>query len=495
MLLIGWKKSVATISDLFHVTNKVQQGQLNVLVEVRCNGRIGALANAWNIATHNLRRSLMGISQNSTLVDSAASYLLSSSREMSDASSHISLKSGSIAAAAEEVSTNIASISENIHSVSAKGVTIAAGTKNMSDRINAVSASIEEMSHSIEDVARNCREAQVSSTTARQLGDITQQKAAELEKAVEQIEEVSSLLNEITEQTKLLALNATIEAARAGDAGRGFSVVAKEVKELAGEAAQATDSIQASVRAIYGRTKEMVQLIRDISGHNQKLNGINTSIASATEQQSAVANEIARNVNETATNAETISSNVENLTTIIHEEIAVSIDEASRGVADLSSGIQQMNDKIREASSAAAGNYAFANDISRVTSDLKLNIHKFDIGMENFDIGKVKAAHLAWKTKLEGMLNWGMELSLHKIPNHTQCDFGKWIASPEGQDLRSEASFMQMLELHEKVHDLAYSIVDLHQNGRQQEAKKTMDHFEQARMELFASLDSMYRLT
>ncbi|MCL7489564.1 MAG: CZB domain-containing protein [Desulfobulbaceae bacterium] len=192
--------------------------------------------------------------------------------------------------------------------------------------------------------------------------------------------------------------------------------------------------------------------------------------------------------------SEKISDNVQNLTTALQEEIVTTIQEASKGLTDLSSGIQQVNTKVREGSSASAGNYVFAREISRVASDMRNELNKFDIGKENFAIGKVKAAHLAWKTRLEGMLYQGLDLNLRKIPNHKQCDFGKWIASSEGQALKNEKDFQVMMELHEQVHALAYRIAELYHSGRQEEAEKLMERFEQIRKDLFASLDRMYRV-
>ena len=87
-----------------------------------------------------------------------------------------------------------------------------------------------------------------------------------------------------------------------------------------------------------------------------------------------------------------------------------------------------------------------------------------------------------------------MELKLEKLPDHTQCDFGKWIASPEGQALKSLESFPEMFDLHEQVHILAHQIAEHHHRGRQEDAIELMDEFERVRIALFAALDKLYRI-
>jgi methyl-accepting chemotaxis protein len=108
-----------------------------------------------------------------------------------------------------------------------------------------------------------------------------------LEQATGQIAEIARAITSIAEQTNLLALNATIEAARAGDAGKGFSVVAQEVKELAGQTARATAQIEAVVASVQAGTREALvgtssidQAISDVV-HSQ------TTIAAAVEEQGA----------------------------------------------------------------------------------------------------------------------------------------------------------------------------------------------------------------
>jgi len=115
-----------------------------------------------------------------------------------------------------------------------------------------------------------------------------------------EIGEVIKVITSIAQQTNLLALNATIEVARAGEAAKGFAVVANEVKELANETAKATEDISRKIESIQLDTKDSVEVIGTISGIINQISDISATVASGVEEQNATTNEMSRNVTEAA---------------------------------------------------------------------------------------------------------------------------------------------------------------------------------------------------
>ncbi len=126
----------------------------------------------------------------------------------------------------------------------------------------------------------------------------------------QQIGDVITLIQDIAEQTNLLALNATIEAARAGEAGKGFAVVASEVKSLASQTARATEEIRSQIEDIQAASREAVSTIKAITEVVQSLEQMNTAVASAVEQQGATTREIARNTQQAADGAAQVTGGI-----------------------------------------------------------------------------------------------------------------------------------------------------------------------------------------
>ena len=185
-----------------------------------------------------------------------------------------------------------------------------AASREVSDNVQSVAVASEEITSSVNEISRQVQESSRIARAAVEQAGKTDANIAELSNAAGRIGNVVKLITAVAEQTNLLALNATIEAARAGEAGRGFAVVASEVKALAAQTAKATEEISAQIASMQSATDASVTSIKEIGSTIALISEISATIAAAVEEQGAATQEIARNVQQAASLSNHVASNV-----------------------------------------------------------------------------------------------------------------------------------------------------------------------------------------
>ncbi|MGL6484208.1 methyl-accepting chemotaxis protein [Aeromonas caviae] len=258
--------------------------------------------------------------------------------ELGQLGSAIDRMQGALAELVSEISGSVSQLSSAVEEVSAISEQSAEGMASQQGEVSQVATAMNEMQSTVNEVSRNTTDAmgaaKQASRTSTQGNQVVRSAIGSIEQVSRQIEQAGSVVQQletdsasismvldvirgIAEQTNLLALNAAIEAARAGEQGRGFAVVADEVRSLAQRTQASTAEISKMIEVLQERTaeagsamqlsrqqmQESVELAREAGSCIDSINGavtqitdMNTLIATATEQQNAVTEELNRSI-------------------------------------------------------------------------------------------------------------------------------------------------------------------------------------------------------
>ena len=255
----------------------------------------------------------------------------------------------SLVMAAEELNKVSQQMGASAEETAAQANLVAAASTQVSNNVSTVATGAEEMGASIKEIAKNTAEATRVATAAVKSAEATNQTIAKLGQSSAEIGQVIKVITSIAQQTNLLALNATIEAARAGEAGKGFAVVANEVKELAKETAKATEDISRKIEAIQGDTKGAVSAIGQIGTVISQISDIQTTIASAVEEQSATTNEITRTLAEAAKGSTDINQNIGGVAEAAHTTTTGSAEtqKSAQSLEQMAAELQKLVGKFK----------------------------------------------------------------------------------------------------------------------------------------------------
>lgn len=230
-----------------------------------------------------------------------------------------------VAKSSKDISFSISQAQCSINSIRTKSEALSVKAQESSEVSSMLTSTTEQLNEATSEIGERINDSVNLINSAGAAAEQTKERTVLLEDSSQAIGNVVSVIAQIAKQTNLLALNATIEASRAGEAGLGFAVVAKEVKELSEQTKNATDSISQEIEKLQSDTKESIAAIEKVVSSVQDIHPVFTAVAAAVEQQQASFTELVRS-------SQISSEFIENVT-----NSAVEIDKQARDAAVVNS--------------------------------------------------------------------------------------------------------------------------------------------------------------
>ncbi|WP_269583516.1 methyl-accepting chemotaxis protein [Roseibium sp. Sym1] len=249
---------------------------------------------------------------------------------------------GSVGDACNELNQTAQSMSAIAEENTNQSAAVSAASEQSAASVQTIASAIEEVSTSIIEIGGQAIQSSKQTSSGRERATRVNEQVLGLKTAATRISEVITLIQAVAEQTNLLALNATIEAARAGEAGKGFAVVASEVKELAGQSAKAAEEISDQIAQIQSEVDGAVSGVEEVAKIITDLESIAVSISTAVEQQGAATGEISQSIQDVSAGTRETTRNISGVS-----EAAVETGTVATRVVAASEQLSGQSERLR----------------------------------------------------------------------------------------------------------------------------------------------------